>query len=169
MAATTQTKNPTQPRATISGDKLADSVIYQMRVLVRRARSRIKRRYDKKIGSRPQNQWDVLVELAGSHPEALTASEISKRTEIDKFTLSRIVAALVKEGLVSRADGKADKRKTNLSLTCDGMTLARKVKKHGIELTNDVLGTLTQAELMMLEMLVAKLNDHMNELIDADT
>ena len=128
----------------------------------------MKRRYDRHIGSRPQNQWDVLIELGGSHPEPLTASEISTRTEIDKFTLSRLVASLVDEGLVTRQGGKEDKRKVDLSLTAAGMLLARKVKEHGIELTNDALGALTQSELLMLETLVAKLNDRMKDLIAAD-
>ena len=157
-----------ESRGTTSSDKLADSVIYQMRVLVRRARSRIKRRYDRYMGSRPLNQWDVLIELGGSHPESLTASEISTRTEIDKFTLSRLVASLVDEGLVTRKEGKKDKRKVDLSLTLAGMSLAKQVKEHGLELTNEALGALTQTELIVLEMLVAKLNDRMKELISAD-
>ena len=154
--------------AAMPGNRLSDSILYKMRLLVRRAFNRCASEYDRHMGSRPLNQWNVLIHLADSHPVPMAAVEISERTDIDKYSLSRIITALEKEGLIERLGSTKDERKNDLHLTTAGELLAKSLTSHGASYTNEVYSVLTREEMMVLEMLVARLNERTLELINQE-
>ena len=71
------------------------------------------------------NEWRVLLVLA-NHPGA-AASEVVARTGLDKMSVSRALAALVRRGRVDRRLDPGDKRRQLLRLSADGERLYERI------------------------------------------
>ncbi len=73
------------------------------------------------------NEWRVLLVLA-NHP-GVAASEVSTLTGLDKMSVSRALAALVRLGRVVRKVDAADKRRMLLRLSAEGERLYERIGK----------------------------------------
>ncbi len=71
------------------------------------------------------NEWRVLLVLA-NHPGA-AASEVVVRTGLDKMSVSRALAALVRRGRVVRRLDPGDKRRQLLRLSAVGQRLYERI------------------------------------------
>jgi DNA-binding MarR family transcriptional regulator len=83
---------------------------------VRAAMESVLRPYD--LGS---TQFYVLYELA--HHGPAMQRDLGRTLQIERATLSGIVAALVRKGLIDQVPGSADQRQRVLRLTADGVRL----------------------------------------------
>ncbi len=75
-------------------------------------------------------QWFVLTRLHEAKEEgeeAVPQSALGERALVDAPNVSRLVDALVKQGLVARTSDPSDRRVTLLEVTPDGETLAARL------------------------------------------
>lgn len=86
------------------------------------------RPFSESIGKAHQlslNEWRVLIVLA-SHP-GVVASEVVGHTGLDKMTVSRALAALLRRGRAVRRVDPADKRRQRLRLSAEGERLYERI------------------------------------------
>jgi DNA-binding MarR family transcriptional regulator len=100
-------------------------------------------------------QWRVLMVSARS-PAALTIIELSERTLVPHSTLSRQVAAMERDGLVSRVPSEEDARAVRVVLTPRGRARYREALPLAVEEVELGLSTLSREEAAELRRLVAK-------------
>ena len=82
----------------------------------------------------------ILWELA--HRDAPTASELSDDLGLDRGQLSRLLAKLVREGLVTRTPNADDKRRVHLELTAKGKETFAELNTRADRNVEEVLATL---------------------------
>lgn len=88
-------------------------------------------------------QGHALVELASG---ARTAGELAEALNLDKSTVSRTVAGLLRRGWIRAGGGGADRRKKPLALTARGRRRLRAIHAHASAQVQDALGTLAEEE-----------------------
>ncbi len=116
-------------------------------LLIGAARRRIKQAVGKRLrrhGLAPQQFW-LLVAIHES--EGLSLRALAESRHVDEPTASRVVAALVRKGLVRSAGDPRDRRRSSLRLTPRGAALARDVYGIALEVRRAVEAGLTRAEL----------------------
>ena len=69
--------------------------------------------------------WRILASLLQQNPQRLT--ELAEHTSIELSTVSRLVSAAVRRGLVSRSRGDDDARSVAISLTDAGRELVMQI------------------------------------------
>jgi DNA-binding MarR family transcriptional regulator len=100
-------------------------------------------------------QWRVLMVSARS-PAALTIIELSERTLVPHSTLSRQVAAMERDGLVSRVPSEEDARAVRVVLTPRGRARYQEALPLAVEEVELGLSALSREEAAELRRLVAK-------------
>jgi DNA-binding MarR family transcriptional regulator len=101
------------------------------------------------------NEWRVMVVLA-SHP-GVAASDLALSTGLDKMSISRAIAALVRhDRLVKKADAQ-DGRRTLLWLSATGKRLYQTIGASAKAREAQLFGGIEAAELAQLDQLVDKL------------
>jgi DNA-binding MarR family transcriptional regulator len=78
--------------------------------------------------------------------EAMSQHELARRLGLEKSTVSRLAAALVDRGWVSRARNPDNRRLYRLQLTPDGQAAARQIGKELRARHTELLNGLTPAE-----------------------
>jgi len=78
-----------------------------------------------------RTQWRVLANLGRFG--AMTARDICRISHIEKTKVSRAVAALEGEGLLTRATSPDDRRVENLTLTDSGREVFGEIGQHALE------------------------------------
>ena len=73
------------------------------------------------------------------HENGLTQADLPKRVDIDKATLTPIIDALEREGLIERRQDPADRRRNNVFLTARGSDLEQPLMRIA---TDDVAAAL---------------------------
>lgn len=66
-------------------------------------------------------QWYVLYELATSGPTP--QRDLVRMLQVERATLSGVVAALVRKGLIKQNPDPVDQRRKSLAITADGLSL----------------------------------------------
>jgi DNA-binding MarR family transcriptional regulator len=112
------------------------------------------RRYARRFGLAIR-EWRVLAVLGEGRP--LSATEVSRRTAIDKGRASRAVASLTRRGLIERAPDAFDARRTMLRLSQKGRATYRRIAPLARAREGTLLAPLAPAERRALERLLAKL------------
>jgi DNA-binding MarR family transcriptional regulator len=87
----------------------------------------------------------------------LTSSELARRERVSAPTITRIVDALVSEGLVRREPSGTDRRLVQLAATTEGRRLMERGRSRRIQSLAAELARLTRAELEVLERAVGLL------------
>lgn len=90
------------------------------------------------------NQWRMLSFL--SEREGGSAHELAKLGFIDKATMSRAAAELLKKGLIASNVSDEDRRSTILSLTSRGHDMVERVAPVMINRQSELMSSLTEAE-----------------------
>lgn len=101
-------------------------------------------------------QYNVLRILRGQYPEPATINLIKERMVEKMSDTSRIVERLRVKGLVERANGKADKRSVEISITGKGLVLLETMQSPVDEMDN-ILGHLSESEVQILNGLLEKI------------
>ena len=101
------------------------------------------------------------------HPEGLTATELATKSMVDRSLVSREIADLVKRGYVSLSECEG-KRKYNsrITLTEQGVTLARHINTLAEEVRADVNAGITEEEMSLFYATLEKM--HRNFLVAAE-
>lgn len=66
-------------------------------------------------------QWYVLYRLSGSHP--VGQRDLTRELDVERATLSAVIAALVRKGLIEQAPDPDDQRQKLLHITPAGLDL----------------------------------------------
>jgi DNA-binding MarR family transcriptional regulator len=104
-------------------------------------------------------EFEVLITLRGvAPPHEMIPTELYPAILISSGGLTKVLNALQERGLITRAEGRSDKRSKPVRLTAKGRTLAERVMadvlEHGDKL---VLGSLSESEVERATRLLHKL------------
>jgi DNA-binding MarR family transcriptional regulator len=102
-------------------------------------------------------EWHVLAVLGEGRP--LSAAEVSRRTAIDRRRAGRVVAGLMRRGLVDRQPDAFDARRVTLRLSLKGRAIYRRVVPLAAAGERNLLAVLTTPERRQLERLLARLHE----------
>lgn len=83
-----------------------------------------------------RTQWRVMANLGRFG--AMTARDICRISHIDKTKVSRAVAGMEAEGLLTRATNDQDRRAENLSLTAKGREVFAEIGQHALAFDADL-------------------------------
>lgn len=104
--------------------KLQGFLPYRLSVLSNAVSRAVAERYQAQFGISIW-QWRVMA-VVGETP-GLSASDVVRRTQMDKVAVSRAVAALIETGLMRREAVQADGRRSQLQLTSQGRDIYARI------------------------------------------
>lgn len=134
--------------------KLENFLPYRLAVLSNTVSTTVARAYDKRFSvSIPE--WRVIAVL-GRFP-GLSAVEVAERTFLDKVAVSRAVTKLIKNGRVDREFADADKRRSILNLSEDGMKLHDEIAQLALQFERDLLEGFSAEEMEKLKSIMERL------------
>ncbi|MEX1276703.1 MAG: MarR family winged helix-turn-helix transcriptional regulator [Bacteroidota bacterium] len=87
--------------------------------------------------SLPAYQLECLLLLYLDHPES--AGSLAEKMSIHRSSLSKLLSALQRRGLIERAIGSPDRRRERLTLTDAGLALVEQVQSRGEEIARALL------------------------------
>lgn len=129
---------------------------YRLSVLSNTVSREIARRYQRDFGL-SLAEWRVMAVL-GRFP-GLTASEIVRRTAMDKVTISRAVARLDAAGHLDKAPNPADRRQVALNLSRAGRRVYERIAPLARAYEAELLAALPGGALAILETLIDALTE----------
>lgn len=127
---------------------------YRLSVLSNRVSARIATAYAERFGI-GITEWRVIAVL-GRYP-ALSATQVSERTAMDKVAVSRAVARLLERGLIQRDTHGQDRRRSVLELSEAGYKVYDEVVPLALGFERDLLAALDDDERAQLDLLLSKL------------
>jgi len=144
-----------KPRLAPEGElRLEDFLPYRLAVTSARVSNALSRRYGERFGIGIP-EWRVLANL-GQKPD-LTANEVVERSAMDKVTVSRAVAALLRKGLIVRRRDSDDRRKSRLRLSGRGVAVYAEIVPLALGFERELLARLTTEERASLASLLNRL------------
>jgi len=102
-----------------------------------------------------------------THKGNLTLTEISKRVFRSKYSTTRVIDKLVREGLVTRETITGDRRAKNITITKKGIEFIEETMPNRQEMTDKVTSCLTRSQVVVLMGLLKKLKKHLLGIIGA--
>jgi DNA-binding MarR family transcriptional regulator len=90
------------------------------------------------------SEWYALMELAG--PVPLTQRDLAERLDLEKSTVSRLVAGLERRGLVTRRRNPDNRRFAQVALTEHARVLITRLAAGMLEHHAQISAAMTQAE-----------------------
>lgn len=102
-----------------------------------------------------RQEWRVIAAL-GTQP-AMTGKEIASYTSMEKMPVSRAIARLVREEVISQTPSNEDRRLTILNLTAKGQDIYQQIVPLVLEREAFLLSALTHDEQKQLDTLMDKL------------
>lgn len=115
-------------------------------------------------------EWRVIAVLGavlgGEAP--LSLNQLAKATGLDKSQASRVVAGLIRRGLIVRDADDRDGRGVRLSLSKPGQRVYAGLMRAAAERNTAFLGRLTLDEQSCLERVLTKLGDEARQFIAAE-
>jgi DNA-binding MarR family transcriptional regulator len=106
-------------------------------------------------------QYNVLRILRGSHPQALTVSEIGDRTIARDPDVTRLVDRLCARGLATRERSEQDRRVVEVEITGKGLELLRALDPHAQRMPGALIGQVGSRKLRQLSKLLGEVLDVM--------
>lgn len=100
-------------------------------------------------------EWRVMA-ILGECPE-ISAGEVAARGAMDKVTVSRAVARLLKSGRISRHFSKEDRRRSVLALSEEGRKVYDEIVPLALAYETALLARLTEEEAQTLDRLLSRL------------
>jgi DNA-binding MarR family transcriptional regulator len=100
-----------------------------------------------------------------THKGSLTLTEISKRVFRSKYSTTRVIDKLIKEGLVTREAIDGDRRAKNIIITRKGIAFIEETMPNRQKMTDEVMSCLTRSQMVSLMGLLKKLKKHLLDII----
>jgi len=100
-------------------------------------------------------QYNILRILRGVFPESYSNNEIKERMLHKNSDASRFIDRLVEKELAGRSRCQEDRRRVEISITNEGLSLLEQIDERRSEIEN-ILRNLTQAEVEELNNLLEK-------------
>ena len=94
-------------------------------------------------------EWRVVAVLAAN--PGLSAAEVTSRTAMDKVAVSRAVATLLAAGRLRRTTAPADRRRTHLALTPQGLRVYAQVVPMALEYERALVAPLSKRDRATLD------------------
>lgn len=107
-------------------------------------------------------EWRVLASL--NHDGSIRASELGRRTSMEKPRVSRTLAKMEKRGLIDKMSETSDSRVRIIRLTPAGRALYAKIEPIAIEWEHKLLADLTNAEIKCVHSVLLKLTKQIQQL-----
>jgi DNA-binding MarR family transcriptional regulator len=101
------------------------------------------------------NAWKVITVLGRFGP--LSASQIHAHTTLEADKITRIVDSLVEQGLATRRQDKADRRRVSVALSPKGKSVNAGIERMIGEMEQEFLAVLNRSERAMLYKLLDRL------------
>jgi DNA-binding MarR family transcriptional regulator len=134
--------------------KLDEFLPYRLSLASNAVSQVIAQAYEEHFGLK-MHEWRVITVLA--QDGELTQQEIVGRTKMDKVTVSRAAQVLERRKLLRRVTNTEDGRSLRLSLTAEGQKLYARVVPAALELEAEVLGGLSEREIVELKDVLRRL------------
>lgn len=99
--------------------------------------------------------WRVLAVLM--HEGTIRIGELAELTSIELSTLSRLINALQRRGLVARKTAKEDARVVNVALTARGRGVVQRLLPAAVDLEDRLVSGIPAGEIAELKRLLDKL------------
>ena len=139
---------------------------YRLSVLSNRISQTIAETYVERFGIGIP-EWRAIAVL-GRHP-GLSANGVAERTAMDKVAISRTLARLLERGLVQRDTHGVDRRRSVLELSEAGYRIYDEVVPLAWARERALLAHFSAEERQLLDGLLTKLSQGLQDLIGADT
>ena len=110
-----------------------------------------------------RREWVLLALLHGSGP--ISSSGLAARANLDKSATSKAIVSLVRKGFVRRSPRVGDHRYADLDLTVEGRTLFDRMMPVMKSINAHILGALDSREVALLDGLLDRLQDSVNEMV----
>ena len=104
--------------------------------------------------------WRVLIELWHNGDHRL--GELAERTSIDLSTLSRLLVAMQRKGLIVRRRSGLDGRALSLTLTRRGMELTERIVPHALHYEDIAMRRLSERDVARLKELLKMVYDNLH-------
>ena len=127
---------------------------YKLAVLSHSVSSLVARVYDKRFGLTIP-EWRVIA-IVGRFP-GLSAVEVAERTMMDKVAVSRAVTKLIKSGRIDREFADADRRRSILNLSEQGIQVHDEIAPFALKMEEDLLHGLSADEVETLNSVIERL------------
>ena len=135
---------------------LEDFLPYRLSITSHTVSTNIARVYEKRFGiSIPE--WRVIAVL-GRYP-GLSAVEVADRTLMDKVAVSRAVTKLIKNGRIDREFADADRRRSILNLSEEGMKVHNEIAPIALEFEQQLVQNISEDD-------YEKFNSILEQLLD---
>lgn len=122
---------------------LEEFLPYRLAVLSHTISTTISKVYEKQFGvSIPE--WRVIA-ILGRFP-GLSAVEVAERTMLDKVAVSRAVTKLIKNGRVHREFADADRRRSILNLSAEGLQVHNEIAPLALAFERELLHGIDREE-----------------------
>ena len=129
---------------------------YRLSVLANRASDALAREYSQRFAL-GVTEWRVMAVL-GHHP-GLSASEVARRTAMDKVAVSRAVARLLESGRLRRTFDPGDRRRSLLRLSRAGRAVYAEVAQIALAFEQQLLAGVDAGERARLFHLLDRLDE----------
>ena len=116
---------------------------YRLSLLATQINRAIANAYVKNIG-RPANAWKVVTVLGGFG--AMSASQIHSHTTLEMDKVTRIVDSLVEQGLATRDQDKADRRRVTVALSTKGKKVNAQLEEMIVAMEYEFMVILNRGE-----------------------
>ncbi|HMS27020.1 MAG TPA: MarR family transcriptional regulator [Burkholderiaceae bacterium] len=135
---------------------IGDLLLYRINRLLSAGGAPIIRLCEGRFGI-TRREWRVLAALA--QYKNLLSSELADCAQLDRSRTSKAITTLVQKKLLQRKILSSDRRKAQLALTESGYALYDGMFPQVLKIHAELIGGLTAAEVMQLDMLLEKLQE----------
>jgi len=143
---------------------LEERSFYQFSLLATQINRSVAAAYVQKFG-RPVHGWKVITLLGRYGP--LTASQIAGHTTLEMDKVTRIVDSLLEQGVVTRQQDKADRRRVIISLTAKGRRINNQIEQMIGAMEREFLIVLNPDEREQLYNILDRLRGRANQIFTA--
>jgi len=134
--------------------RLSEFLPYRMATLSNRISRTIAQLYSERFGLTIP-EWRVMA-ILGERPN-ISAGEVAEKGAMDKVTVSRAVAKLLKSERISRQFAREDRRRSVLALSDEGKAVYVEIVPLALAYETALLSELTEDERRTLDRLMARL------------
>jgi DNA-binding MarR family transcriptional regulator len=143
-------------------EQVNDLLLYRLSGVTRAVGSLVIRLCEGRYGI-TRREWGVLALLAVE--DGLSLMVVVERTRQDKARTSRVVASLVKKGLVQRVAKLSNRRQVELWLSPAGRSLYEELMPTVRGLNQELLQALSEEEVALLDVWLDRLQGQANQML----